>query len=293
MTRFALLVVAFLLLIFWLDPYAPPVSLSGVSGLLGDDPVVLGRRPYPPDERLRFDSLATVDLSAEVAFANQPLRYDLQEEEVLELTVLAGEPTRARLAFPLRRTTTVAPLLGRKVKQRRVEGKTYLVTPGDDGPAISDPDGDPTREKEARYVRWAWEVVGGDPPLHALLPAEGLQPGQTLTARGEAAKRLLGLGLEEVRVEQLELTLVGPPADGQARFQARAQLAGSAEVGGQDLSLEAELTGELIADAASAWLVRVELSGDARIASDGGPDDTWQARGSGPLTIRRSLSRAP
>lgn len=279
---------------------APLVLLLAALTALGatpssdDDAITVTRRPWQSGERFELSAVAEVKLEAEIGsgFLSQRMSYDIREEERLEVSVREpGDDGRPRMdfAYPVRRNTTVAPIVGRKVKDRRVAGKSYHVVDGDDGPAVLDDDGNDVREKEALHVRASYSVVGRAPTLFALLPADGvLHPGQELTADGPLARSLLGLPIEELVADTLVLRVQGLDEQGALVLQASAHLGGQKELAGRDVRLSVDLAGPYVIDPASGRLLRMELTGTATIVADS-DDALLAARGEGTLVLRRMM----
>ncbi|MFT7464198.1 MAG: hypothetical protein ACI9EF_002547 [Pseudohongiellaceae bacterium] len=289
-SRHALLLCGFVAAIF---------ALGAHSGSLPDTDnetdVAVTRKGYTVGEQLRSHTRVELQLSATVSlgFVTQPVSYSLTENETYTV-VFSSEDDSAELSrqltYPQAQRITVAPLVGKRVKDRRVSGKSYRVRRSDDGLSVANPDGSETREKEAREVRRSCRIVGNKPALFALLPQGELKPGATFDAEGEPAKRLLGLSLDELTADTLQLTYKGPGEGNQLLFDAGASLSGSAELAGRTLNLNAELTGQLVADRRTGRMVRLELSGALDVGSSGA-SSADNAAGSGTLSIHRTMSR--
>lgn len=273
----------------------PGLALGTTAAMPGDEVFSVSRKSYEAGEQLRFQTRVELQLTATVllGFLAQQVSYELLEEETLELQLSAaddGGELSQRVSYPLARRTTVAPLVGERVKDRRVSGKSYLVRRTGDELTVFDAGGAPSREKEAREVRRSCFTVGSEPALFALLPATELEAGAVLQAEGDAAKRLLGLGLDELQADSLQLILRGAGAADELLFDANASLSGEAELGGRRLTLNAQLAGLLVADRTSGRMLRLELSGPLDVGSQGAEAE-HNAAGSGTLTIRRDVGR--
>jgi hypothetical protein len=256
--------------------------------------ITVGHVPRGPGDRFEISSVAEVKLQAEIGagFLAQTVSYDLREEERLEIEVL--EPgdegaLRCRVGYPVRKATTVAPIVGRKTKDRRVARSTYVAEEGEGGLVVHDETGEASAPvKEAKYVVASWPTLELEPALHLLLEDGELVPGQELQAEAAIARRLLGLPLEELVPESLTLTVVGPADDGTVRLDLVAELSGAAEVAGRDVSLTAELSGPLFVDPATGRTARLELEGTTTIVADA-EDALLSARGEGTFTFKRML----
>jgi hypothetical protein len=310
MVRLALVLVLLVALAVWVmgtvsstsvaaGPDASSAGMHAASALgtpLSEDeqPISLGHVPRGPGDRFEISSVAEVKLQAEigVGFLAQTVNYDLREEERLEITVLEpGEDgaLRCRVGYPVRKATTVAPIVGRKTKDRRVARSTYVAEEREAGLVVHDETGEASAPvKEAKYVHASWPTLELEPALHLLLEDGELVPGQVLEAEAAIARRLLGLPLEELVPESLTLTVVGPADDGTLRLDLVAVLSGAAEVAGRDLSLTAELSGPLFVDPATGRTARLELEGSTTIVADA-DDALLSARGEGTFTFKRML----
>ena len=273
------------------------LALEASAQIADDTDRTVVHKSYQPGEQLRFSTRVELQLTTTVllGFFAQELTYELVEEETIVVTQSATDdedgPTQ-RVSYPLAQRTSVVPVVGKKVKGRRVSGKSYVVRRGDEGLTVSDPDGTDTREKEAREVRRSCFSVGRRPPLFALLPAGPLETGAVFRGAGDQAKRLLGVGLNELQADALQLTLRSAADDNELRFDATASLSGEAELAGRQLSLRAELTGELVADRETGRMVRLELTGPLDVGSDGAAESDKGA-GTGTLSIRRVVGPQP
>jgi hypothetical protein len=273
---------------------SPLGSANAPPSTEDETPITLGHVPRGPGDRFEISSVAEVKLQAEIGagFLAQTVSYDLREEERLEITVLEPGETgalRCRVGYPVRKATTVAPIVGRKTKDRRVARSTYVAEEGEAGLLVHDATGEASAPvKEAKYVHASWPTLELEPALHLLLEDGELVPGQTLQAEAAIARRLLGLPLEELVPESLTLTVVGPEADGTVRLDLVAELSGAAEVAGRDVSLTAELSGPLFVDPATGRTARLELVGTTTIVADA-DDALLSARGEGTFTFKRML----
>jgi len=263
-----------------------------------DEPeLIVAHQDYQPGEQLRFSTRVELQLTTTVllGFFAQELTYELVEEETVLVTMAAADDedsSSQRLSYPLAQRTSVVPVVGEKVKNRRVSGKSYVVHRGDDGLTVTNPDGTDTREKEAREVRRSCFAVGRSPPLFAMLPVGELKEGAVLRGAGDQAKRLLGMGLDELAADALQLTLRSATEDDELSFDATASLSGQAQLAGRQLTLSAELAGELVADRATGRMLRLELSGPLDVGSDGATESDKSA-GTGTLSIRRVVGPPP
>jgi len=267
-------------------------ALGATAQVADDTNVSVEHRPYEPGEELHLSTRVELQLTTTVllGFFAQELSYELVEEETLVVTMSAmDDGPKQQFFYPLAQRTSVVPVVGEKVKDRRVSGKTYTVRRGDDGLTVSNPDGTDTREKEAREVRRSCFAVGREPPLFALLPPGDLEAGAVLRCAGEQAKRLLGMGLDELQADALQLTLRTAGDDSALHFDATASLSGETQLAGRRLTLNAELTGELVADCSTGRMVRLELSGPLNVSSEGA-DESDKSAGTGTLSIRRVVA---
>lgn len=268
-----------------------PAQAEDAPGLTVD------HKAYQPGEQLRFSTRVELQLTTTVllGFFAQELSYELVEEETVVVTMAAADDEDSslqRVSYPLAQRTSVVPVVGEKVKDRRVSGKSYVVHRDDDGLTVSNPDGTDTREKEAREVRRSCFAVGRKPPLFAMLAPGALKEGAVLRGAGDLAKRLLGMGLDELQADALQLTLRSATEDNALHFDATASLSGQAQLAGRQLTLSAELTGVLVADRKTGRMVLLELSGPLDVGSDGAAESDKSA-GTGTLSIRRVVGPQP
>jgi hypothetical protein len=246
---------------------------------------------YQPGERIRFSSRIELELTAKLllGFIAQDVSYELLEEETLDVEFLPPDEDgrqNKRLSYPVRRRTTVAPLVGQRTKDRRVAGKSYVVLERDDGPVVHNPDGTPARDKEAREVLRSYRAIGQQPALFELLPAGNIARGASLHATGEASLQLLGLDIDELTADAMQLTLRGAGGEHELVFDATASLSGAADLAGRQLTLSAELSGLLVVDQNTGRMLRLELTGPLAIGAWTDSDQS-SVEGSGTLTIRR------
>jgi len=285
-------------------PLTPVVTMAAPHAVLlraPDDeakPVfTLTPVPYAAGEAFDVETVLEIKLEATigVGFLAQTINYDLREQERLGVRVQApekGEQARREFSYTQREATSIAPIVGKKTKQRRVHGKSYVIIAKGDDRIVNDASGTVVREKEAKYVRATFLALGGvQPALFSCLPDEGetaLTVGQTIEVGSEAAKRLLGLPLDQLEIESLTLTVTGAGPDGTLDLNAEATLGGEAEIGERALSLEGSLAGPIIIDPATARVSRMELTGSASIVSES-EESMLSGSGQGDIVLRKMV----
>ena len=94
---------------------------------------------------------------------------------------------------------------------------------------------------------------------------------------------------DELNVDSLRLTFRGTDESKRAVFDAAASFSGSTALGDGDVSLTANLNGQVIVASDTMRIARVELKGKVKARqTEGG--NTMSAKGSGPLTIKRTIT---
>jgi hypothetical protein len=280
------------------DTSAPdaPGTTSG-SGANTPTSTLFTRAPWRAGDGFRSKSRMDLKLDAELGlgFLSQNVTYDLKEEESLDVSVLepgeAGE-LRRQLAYKSRTSTRTLPIVGKSTDERRVHGKTFLVTQGDGEPELERVGGGKVRDKVAAEIDLSLKVLGTEPVFFSVLPQGSevaVEIGESIDVKGEIARRIVGLPFDELNVDSLRLTFRGTDDSKRAVFDAAASFSGSTALGDGDVSLTANLNGQVIVAADTMRIARVELKGKVKARqTEGG--NTMSAKGSGPLTIKRTIT---
>ncbi len=258
-------------------------------------------RAWQAGESYTSTTRMELKLDAEIGlgFLSQEVTYVAEEEELLEVDVLADSAEgslQRTLHFVSRSATKTLPLVGKKTKQRRVAGKTFNVTSTGEGHEILNVSGKPVNEKLARDVGFTLNILGEEPALFSLFERSKptvLEVGHVLEIEGDAARRIVGLPFEQLNIDQLQLVLRAPtdPDSPLASFDAEAAFSGSMELGEGMLSMKASLDGVVTVERDSLRIMKVKLKG--RVKAKQAPGETGgmvSAKGSGPLSIRRQIT---
>jgi hypothetical protein len=266
------------------------------------DAVFFTRVPRKPGDQFVSRTRLELKLDAQVGlgFLSQEMAYGREEEEVLVVRILPEEDgaLRRSLEFKQRRTTSTVPIVGKKVKDRRVAGKTVFVTSKDGKDTVHNKSGAEVKEKVATEVGYSLRILGTEPVFFAVMP-EGddvfLVPGKTINVTGEDARRIVGLPFEELNVDGLQLTLRRPakPDAPLAVFDATASFSGNTVVGDSQLQLTASLSGEVSVARNTMHIATVEMKGHVDAQHEpmpGAEAGLLSATGNGPLVIRRKIT---
>jgi hypothetical protein len=279
----------------------PPNDEPPASDEATDSPstgTLFVRKDWQDGERFEVRSRAEIKLDAEVGvgFLSTDVSYRVEEEEILLVDILPPEDDegwRRKFHYKERHSTRVQPIVGKKKKDGRVAGKTFLLAGSSAGPIITRENGNSPSEKLDRDVRFTQRILGPRPVFFGILP-EGpeprLEPGERLQLEADIARRVVGLPFDQMNVDSMQLTLREPAEQFPRRavFDAEAAFSGSGDVGGSQLSMTANLRGTVTVDTATMRIMRVELKGRVKLRQDG--DATVAANGSGPLVIRRLIT---
>ncbi|MCB9916622.1 MAG: hypothetical protein H6828_15965 [Planctomycetes bacterium] len=284
------------------DPGDVPDGTNAAAPIERPDAAMrLRPRGEPVGVRLEYVTRLDLELDAEidVGLFSPSVTYEMRESETLRVERLAPVDGRAAHAveYVVSRQTRTLPIVGKKQDEHRVHGKSYIAV---DDPAGGLPQvtktsgkntGKPAPEKDVAIIGRTLATVAGDPPLASVVHGVDLplDPGDTIALDSQSAKRMLGLPIEQLEVDDVVLVLRS--VDGpRGTFDVTARLRGEAELGDGSVGLKGKLAGTCVVLADGARVESLDLKGRISVEQDARSGGMIATSGSGPLAIHRSVS---